>query len=123
VLDVSHQLDLSALSCERPTGLDTTRCVRAARHGEDVMAIGFPYYARRGANIPHFVEGRVLRYEGKDCHFFSGNYVHSGFSGGGLVTKGGDFCGVVCGYGTGYNYAPSGPALLNFAKRFCEVQE
>jgi hypothetical protein len=133
VLDVDYQLDVSALKCKAPTGIATTRCVRKLRPSDsEVIAVGFPWYAKneRGSRNPwpHCVRGKLLGVEGNDIHFIghgqtdTGKFVHSGFSGGGLVTPEGDLVGVVCGFSDGrrhYNYAP---AIVEFASRFMKVE-
>jgi hypothetical protein len=122
VLGMDARADLSCLECYAPQTepkIDTPTCVRAAcRDDKAVVAVGYPWY---GQGKCHYSKGKYLGYSGNDCHFTAP--VHSGYSGGALFSEDGAFIGVVCGFGTNYSYAPSGPALINFAAKYVEVKQ
>lgn len=121
VLAVNQRLDLSALLIDRPEGVATVRRVRAAKSSDGIlMAVGYPWYARDGR--PHYTTGKYLGYSGTDVHFAAKPYLHSGFSGGGLFAPDGSYLGSTNGYGEGYSYAASGPAMVKFVSRWLKVE-
>lgn len=121
VLGIDKELDLSAFVIQAPEGIKTPKCVRAAKRDDGFfIAVGYPWYSR--GKEPHWTKGKYLGYSGKDVQFLARPYVHSGYSGGGLFAPDGSFVGVVCGYGEGYSYAPSGKALIEFASRWIKCE-
>lgn len=119
VVGRDRQLDLSAMIIRAPAGIGTPKGVRAARPDDKVfMAVGFPWYSQGGQN---YTIGAYLGYSGFDVQFNARPYVHSGFSGGALITQEGYFVGVVCGYGQGYSYASSGDGMVRFIDRWMET--
>lgn len=122
VLALDQRDDLSALEISAPPGIQTARCVRAARASDgELVAVGYPFYAR--GDLPNWTRGKFLRYSGSDVEFDAHPFLHSGFSGGALFAPDGSYVGSTNGYGLGYSYAASGPALEKFASRFMKLEE
>lgn len=121
VIGRNSQLDLAAIDLPVQPGMSTPRGVRAAKKTDKVLlAIGYPFYAK---GSPHWTAGENLGYEGTDVHFNAHPYIHSGFSGGCLLSEDGWYIGSTNGYGEGYSYAASGPSMVRFFSRWVKVGE
>lgn len=114
--------DLAAIRLTVKEGMVTPRGIRAARESDKtVLAVGFPFYSEAG--IPHWTTGPYLNYSGFDVHFKARPYIHSGFSGGMLISMDGYYLGSTNGYGDDYSYAASGEAMTRFLSRWVKVEE
>lgn len=121
VVGRNNQLDLAAIDLPIQPGMNTPRGVRAAKSTDKMLlAIGYPYYCK---GCPHFTKGLNLGYEGTDVHFDAHPFIHSGFSGGCLLSEDGWYLGSTNGYGTNYCYAAGGPAMVRFFSRWVKVSE
>lgn len=121
VVGRNSQLDLAAIDLPIQEGMSTPRGVRAAKPSDKMLlAIGYPYYCK---GCPHFTKGRNLGYTGTDIHFEAHPYIHSGFSGGCLLSEDGYYVGATNGYGEGYSYAASGQSMVRFFSKWVKVSE
>lgn len=121
VIGRNSDLDLAAISLPVQPGMSTPRGIRAAKSSDKVLlAIGYPWY---GQGKEHWTKGRNLGYAGSDIHFDAHPYIHSGFSGGCLLTEDGWYVGSTNGFGQGYSYAAAGPSMVRFFSRWVKVSE
>lgn len=118
VLATDQELDLAAMECGLPPKPRTACRVRAvAKSDGELIAIGFPYYAK--VLDPYITRGRFLAMRGADCYFAAKPTVHSGFSGGGLFAPDGSLVGVIHGYTDRQeSLATSGRQLESFVARW-----
>lgn len=121
VLGRDSGLDLAAVSLPIKDGMVTPRGIRAARKSDEtVLAVGFPYYCEPG--VPHWTQGKYLGYDESNVHFKARPFIHSGFSGGMLISMDGYYLGSTNGYGNSYSYAASGESMIRFLSRWVKVE-
>lgn len=119
VIGRNASLDLAAISLPVKEGMTTPRGIRAAQPDDKILlAVGFPFYCE--PSIPHWTQGKYLGYSGSDVHFAAKPFLHSGFSGGMLITRDGYYVGSTNGYGTDYSYAASGKSMVQFFSRWVD---
>lgn len=121
VIGRNSQLDLAAISLPVQPGMSTPRGIRAATSSDRVLlAVGYPYYCK---GCPHWTKGKNLGYSGTDIHFDAHPFLHSGMSGGALLSEDGYYVGATNGYGEGYSYAASGQSMVRFFSKWVKVSE
>jgi S1-C subfamily serine protease len=120
-LGMDDAKDLSAFAIRVRPGMEVPTGIRAAKPGETLHAVGFPWY---GQGALHYTTGQFVRYDNDGRVFFlAAPHVHSGFSGGALFSDSGEFCGVISGYdGEGVSIAGSGEPLMRFVSKWVEVK-
>lgn len=121
VLGSNQELDLAAAVIRIQPGMKTPRGLRVLNDSDkSVLAVGFPYYCH--ANESHWTEGAVIDTDGSQIRFRARPYLHSGFSGGMLISHDGYYLGSTNGYGEGYSYASGGEPMLKFFSRWVTIK-
>lgn len=108
--------DLAAIEIKVPDDIKTPVCVRpATREDTQLVIVGCPYY---GNGKLYAMRARIAGFRGADALLAGEKLVVSGYSGGAVLTTGGEFIGVVWGHDDRYSCATSGKALTEFANRW-----
>ncbi len=122
VIGRSSKLDLAAIRLTVKEGMTTPRGIRAVvKSDTTVLAVGYPFYADHLK--PHWTQGKFMGYEGSDVHFDAHPFIHSGFSGGMLISADGYYLGSTNGYGTNYSFAASGENMVRFFSKWIKQEE
>lgn len=130
LLGLDTSKDLAAVEIQQPAGIQPTGVATAKQEDSPFTAAGYPYFDRQRL---HKVTGEYLGFpqqdSGQKCWNPSTVHVRgvivSGYSGGAVFNRNGQFCGVACGttaeaMGMPEDrfWAPSGEALMAFVNRW-----
>lgn len=94
-LYLDFERDISVWSISPAPDIRTPLAVTKVRPDEGPFtAVGFPGY---GQGAQHYSTGDFISYDSNGYEAYVNSDVHSGFSGGALFNKRGEFAGIVCG--------------------------
>lgn len=112
--------DFAALVVENPPDVATPHCVRPARKEDGPFSqVGYP---AMGQGRQMYVTANYLGYDNESRLHITGR-SWSGFSGGALFNRYGEFVGTITGFDDESALIPSGPAMSRFIGRWMRVEE
>lgn len=132
ILIMDFERDLSLWAIKNPPNIKTPLCVTKAKPADGpFVAVGFPSY---GNGRQHYNKGNFISYDRNGYEVYVNMDVHSGYSGGALFNKYGQYCGIVCGntvlgrngqpdnHGSWESRHTSGDYLISTVGKFMEVK-